>query len=89
MVGSDGDKCSVAHQKFIDKHKFSAARGCRQRGRQAVQRIQKKSLYRRETMGYERATMVIDKSGVIRKVFPKVKVNRHTAEVIAALRDIG
>ena len=48
-----------------------------------------KSMYGREYMGYERTTMVIDKSGIIRKVFPKVKVNGHTAEVVAALKELG
>lgn len=49
----------------------------------------KKSLYGREYMGIERTTFVIDKSGVVRRVFPKVKVNGHTEEVIAALKEIA
>jgi thioredoxin-dependent peroxiredoxin len=48
-----------------------------------------KSLYGREFMGIERTTFVIDKSGVVRKVFPKVKVNGHTEEVIEALKEIA
>ncbi len=48
-----------------------------------------KSLYGREFMGIERTTFVIDKSGVVRRVFPKVKVNGHTDEVITALKEIG
>src|SRR5208283_839384 len=48
-----------------------------------------KSLYGREFMGIERTTFAIDKSGVVRRVFPKVKVNGHTEEVIAALKEIG
>ena len=49
----------------------------------------KKSLYGREFMGIERTTFVIDREGVIRKVFPKVKVNGHTEEVLAALKELG
>ena len=48
-----------------------------------------KSLYGREFMGIERTTFIIDKTGVVRKVFPKVKVNGHTEEVIDALRAIA
>ena len=40
-------------------------------------------------MGIERTTFVIDKAGVIRRVFPKVKVNGHTEEVIEALKEIS
>jgi peroxiredoxin len=31
---------------------------------------------------------VIDKAGIVRKVFPKVKVNGHTEEVIAVLKSL-
>ena len=47
-----------------------------------------KSLYGRKFMGIERTTFVIDKTGVIRKVFPRVKVNGHTDEVLAALKQL-
>lgn len=45
----------------------------------------KKSMYGREYMGIERTTFVIDAEGRIRKIFPKVKVDGHTDEVLAAL----
>jgi len=48
-----------------------------------------KSLYGREFMGIERTTFIIDKSGVVRRVFPKVKVNGHSEEVIGALKEIA
>ena len=40
-------------------------------------------------MGIERTTFIIDKAGVVRRVFPKVKVNGHTDEVIAALKELS
>jgi peroxiredoxin Q/BCP len=40
-------------------------------------------------MGIERTTFVIDKSGVVRRVFSKVKVDRHTDEVIEALKELS
>ena len=90
VVGISGDS-SASHQKFIDKHALNfpllADVGNEVGKRYGVYTM--KSLYGREFMGYVRTTMVIGKNGVIRKVFPKVKVNGHTAEVIAALKDIG
>ena len=45
-----------------------------------------KSLYGRKYMGIDRATFLIDKDGVVRKVWRKVKVTGHVAEVLAAAR---
>ncbi len=90
VVGVSGDT-SASHQKFIDKHALNfpllADVGNEVGKRYGV--YTKKSLYGREFMGYVRTTMVIDKNGIIRKVFPKVKVNGHTAEVLAALKELG
>jgi peroxiredoxin Q/BCP len=46
----------------------------------------KKKLYGREFWGVQRATFVIDKDGIIRKVFPKVKVDGHSEEVLDFIR---
>jgi|HubBroStandDraft_5_1064220.scaffolds.fasta_scaffold316994_1 peroxiredoxin Q/BCP len=90
VIGISGDT-SASHQKFIDKHALNfpllADVGNEVGKRYGVYKM--KSMYGREYMGYERTTMVIDKSGIIRKVFPKVKVNGHTAEVMAAIKDLG
>lgn len=90
VIGISGDS-SASHQKFIEKHALNfpllADVGNEVGKRYGVYKM--KSMYGREYMGYERTTMVIDKNGVIRKVFPKVKVNGHTAEVISALKEIG
>lgn len=45
----------------------------------------KKNLYGREFMGIERTTFLIDEKGKVAKVWPKVKVEGHTDEVLAAL----
>jgi peroxiredoxin Q/BCP len=47
---------------------------------------QEKSLYGRKFMGIVRTTFVIDEEGKIARVFPKVKVNGHVDEVLAALK---
>jgi peroxiredoxin Q/BCP len=45
-----------------------------------------KSLYGRKYMGIERATFLIDKEGVVAKVWHKVKVAGHVDEVAEALK---
>ena len=44
-----------------------------------------KSMYSKKYMGIERTTFVIDAAGKIKKIFPKVKVEGHAEEVLAAL----
>jgi peroxiredoxin Q/BCP len=44
-----------------------------------------KNMYGKKVMGIERTTFVIDRSGKIAKIFPKVKPDGHAAEVLAAL----
>lgn len=43
-----------------------------------------KSMYGKKYMGVDRVTFVIDPSGKIKKIFPKVKVDGHAEEVLAA-----
>jgi peroxiredoxin Q/BCP len=45
-----------------------------------------KSMYGRKYMGIERATFLIDKDGVIRGIWHKVKVGGHVAEVLKAAK---
>jgi peroxiredoxin Q/BCP len=44
-----------------------------------------KSMYGKKYMGVDRTTFVIDPEGKIKKVFPKVKVEGHAEEVLAAI----
>ncbi len=44
-----------------------------------------KNMYGRTFMGVERTTFVIDEGGKTAKIFPKVDVERHYQEVLAAL----
>jgi len=39
--------------------------------------------------GASRVTFIIDKSGKIAKVFPKVDVTKHTEEVVSALKELA
>ncbi len=48
-----------------------------------------KSMYGKKYMGVERTTFVIDSAGKIAKIFPKVKVEGHHEEVLAAVKAAG
>jgi peroxiredoxin Q/BCP len=52
---------------------------------QAYGVYKEKSMYGKKYMGLERTTFIIGKDGKIKKIFPKVKVEGHTEEVLAAL----
>jgi thioredoxin-dependent peroxiredoxin len=86
IVGVSPD-ASKAHAKFKDKfdlpftlladidHKTAEAYGVRK----------EKSMYVKKYMGIERTTFVIGADGKIKKIFPKVQVDGHAEEVLAAL----
>ena len=78
------------HQKFIDKYDlpFTLVSDADQKVVNKYGVWQEKKLYGRTFMGIVRSTFIIDKSGVVRKVFPKVKVKGHIDEVLAALKEL-
>jgi thioredoxin-dependent peroxiredoxin len=90
VVGVSGDSTD-SHGKFIAKHELNfpllADPGNKVGKLYGVYKM--KSLYGRQFMGIERTTFIIDKVGIVRRVFPKVKVNGHTEEVMEALREIA
>jgi peroxiredoxin Q/BCP len=51
--------------------------------------IKLKKMYGRESLGIERSTFLIDKDGVLRRQWRKVKVKGHVDEVLAAARELG
>ena len=48
-----------------------------------------KNMYGKKSMGMERATFLVDRNGVIRKVWRKVKVPGHAAEVLDDARRLS
>ena len=48
-----------------------------------------KSMYGRNYMGIERTTVIIDRKGRVVRIFPKVKVPGHAAEVEKAVRALS
>ena len=78
-------KDSVAsHDKFKAKHKLAVTLAADEDTKiaQAYGVWVEKSMYGRRYMGMERATFLIDGKGVIRKIWRKVKVPGHSADVL-------
>ena len=47
-----------------------------------------KNMYGKTFMGIERVTYLVDQQGRIAKVWPKVKVEGHAEEVLAAAKSL-
>lgn len=78
------------HCKFRDKHKLTVRLLSDQEGGmlEAYGVWAEKSLYGRKFMGINRTTFLIDAKGVVRTVWPKVKVAGHAEEVLAAAKEM-
>jgi peroxiredoxin Q/BCP len=47
-----------------------------------------KNLYGKESISITRTTFVIDREGIVRRVYPRVKVDQHAEEVLDFLRTV-
>ena len=76
-----------SHAKFRDKYSLSFPLLSDPEGKvlTAYGVWKEKSLYGKSFMGIERTTYIIGKDGKIEKVFPRVRVDGHVDEVLAAL----
>ena len=74
--------------KFRDKYKlnFPLAGDTTHETLEAYGVWQEKVMYGLKKMGIARTTYIIDASGKVQHVFPKVKVDGHAQEVITALK---
>jgi thioredoxin-dependent peroxiredoxin len=79
-----------AQDKFKAKHKLSIALASDEKHRMIEDYgvWQEKSLYGRKFMGIIRATFLIGPDQRIAKVWPKVSVDGHADEVLAAAKDL-
>jgi len=75
-------------KKFYDKYKlnFPLAGDTAHQTLKAYGVWQEKTMYGQKKMGIMRSTYIIDAEGNIKQVFPKVKVEGHIKEVLAALQ---
>jgi peroxiredoxin Q/BCP len=87
VIGVSRDT-AAKHDKFAAKHKLAVTLGADEDGTvtEAYGVWKEKSLYGRKYMGIERVTFLIDAGGIIRQIWPKVKVKGHADEVLAAAR---
>ena len=78
------------HQKFIAKYDlpFTLIADIDKKVVQKYGVWQEKKLYGKTFMGIVRTTIIIDKTGTIQKIFPKVKVKNHIEEVLFELKKI-
>ena len=86
MLGASIDSVS-SHQRFKQKYRlgFPLLSDPDKALVKAYGVWKEKSMYGRTYMGIERTTFLIDAAGKIATIFPKVKVNGHVEEVLAAL----
>jgi peroxiredoxin Q/BCP len=86
IVGVSPD-ASPAQARFKQKFElpFTLLADTDHRAAEAYGVWKEKSMYGKKYMGIERTTFVIGPDGVIKKIFPKVKVEGHAEEVLAAL----
>ena len=89
VVGVSKDSVA-SHAKFKKKHglAFALAADESKAMSEAYGVWVEKSMYGRNYMGIERATFLIDGEGRVRRVWRKVKVPGHVAEVLAAVQSL-
>jgi thioredoxin-dependent peroxiredoxin len=77
-----------SHAKFVKKFDlpFSLLADVDKKVCESYGVWKEKSMYGKKYMGVERTTFVIDAEGIVRSVFPKVKVDGHSSAVLEAIK---
>ena len=80
-----------SHKKFSEKYKlpFNLLSDEKKQVLEKYGVWKEKSMYGRKYMGVERSTFIIDKTGKVRRIFRKVKVDNHNDEVMKAIKELG
>ena len=83
VLGVSGDSVA-SHEKFRDKYElnFPLLSDPDKAVAKKYGAWGEKVLYGKKTVGMIRSTFVIDAEGVVRKVFPRVKVDGHAEKVL-------
>jgi peroxiredoxin Q/BCP len=81
---------SRSHEKFTAKYDLKVPLATDPDGSacEAFGVWTEKNMYGRKYMGIERATFLVDRAGVVQRVWRKVKVPGHAAEVLEAARGL-
>ena len=79
-----------SHKKFIAKYKLKVRllSDPEHKAMSAYGAWGEKVLYGKKSVGMIRSTFVIDGEGVVRKVFPRVKVDGHAEKVLEAVSQL-
>lgn len=90
VFGVSGDKIS-SHARFIGKYNlnFPLLSDPERQLQEAFGVWVEKKQYGRTYMGTERSTFLIDREGVLRQAWRKVKVDGHAEAVLAAVRALA
>lgn len=89
VLGLSADSVA-SHAKFKTKHElpFRLLSDEKHEALDAYGVWKQKSLYGKTFMGIERCTFVLDRRGVVRRIFRKVKVKGHVDAVLEALQGL-
>jgi thioredoxin-dependent peroxiredoxin len=81
---------AAKHKKFTDKYDLKVPLATDADGSvcEAFGVWIEKSMYGRKYMGIDRSTFLIDRDGVVKRVWRKVSVPGHAEEVLAAAREL-
>ncbi|MFQ5346813.1 MAG: peroxiredoxin [Rhodothalassiaceae bacterium] len=90
VIGVSKDSVAT-HERFRDKHGLRVRLASDGDGAvcDAYGVWQEKSLYGRRFMGIVRSTFLIDRDGRIARLWRKVRIKGHAAEVLAAARELA
>ena len=89
IIGISKDD-SKRHAKFTEKYDLKVPLATDTDGSacEAFGTWVEKSMYGRKHMGIERSTFLIDRDGVVKRIWRKVKVPGHAEEVLEAAREL-
>jgi thioredoxin-dependent peroxiredoxin len=90
VLGVSADNIS-SHQKFADKYSlpFPLLADTDKEVSQRYGVWKEKNMYGKKYMGINRETFLIDKEGIVRKVWSKVKAAEHAQEVLGTIESLG
>lgn len=89
VLGISADDIA-SHQKFRTKYglNFPLLADVDHRVAEAYGAWREKTRFGKKTMGIQRSTFLIDKDGIVRKVWKNVQVDGHDQQVLQAIREL-
>lgn len=90
VLGVSADDLA-SHQKFAEKYglPFPLLSDTGTVVSQLYGVWKEKNMYGKKYLGVNRETFLIDKEGIVRKVWPKVKADQHAQEVLDTIEALG